>query len=125
MPRSSIQAVNHFDGHDLADGDGARHPREQLRLGNGLERGLKRCDHQTRRAVAREPPEHAHSPPEDFVDGGQLARRLFPGGEDLGHDAGERRHVVAEVVDVADVREHDDERRGRMQSQGRRGESRR
>ena len=53
MPRSSSQAVSVFDGHDVADGDGARHPRQRLGLGNRLERRLKRRDDQPRRVGAR------------------------------------------------------------------------
>ena len=63
--------------------------------------------------------EHPQPPAEDLVGGVQLARQLFPGGEDLGRDPGEDRHVVAEIVDVADVGQHDHQRRGCMQPEGR------
>ena len=58
--------------------------------------------------------------PKTSSAGVQLARQLLPGREDLGRDPGERRHVVAEVVHVADVGQDDHQGRGRMQAQRRR-----
>ena len=96
-----------FDGHGVADGDGARHPRQRLGLGHRLKGRLKRRDDQPRRAGARELLEHPHPPAENFIGGVQLARQLFPGREDLGNDPRERGDVVAKVVDVADVGQQD------------------
>ncbi len=64
--------------------------------------------------------EHAEPAAEDLVGGVQLARELVPGGEDLRSDPGEGRHVVAKIVHVADMSQHDHQRRRGMQPQGRR-----
>ena len=61
--------------------------------------------------------DHAQPLAEDLVAGVLLARGLFPCREDFRHDPREHRDVIAEVVDVADVGQHDDERRGCMQAE--------
>ena len=71
---------------------------------------------QTGRHRAGQPADHAEPPAEDLVAGVLLAGQLLPGREDLGRDPREDRDVVAEVVDVADVGQDDDQRRGRMQA---------
>ncbi len=125
MPRSSSQAVELFDGHRLADNDRAQHPCQCLGLGNRLKRRLKRRDHQLGRIGTREFLEHSHPPAEDLVGGIELARQLFPGGEDLGNDPRERGHVVAKVVDVAHMRQQDHHGRRRVQPECRRHQRRR
>ena len=126
MPRSSSQAVSSSTGTASPTATVRDIRASASGLGTGCKRRLKRRDDQPRRVRARELLEHPHPPAEDLVGGVQLARQLLPGGEDLGHDPGERRHVVAEVVDVADVGQHDHQRRGCMQPKrgGRQGRRR-
>jgi hypothetical protein len=51
---------------------------------------------------------------EDLVPRRDLARQAVPGREDLDRQSGEGRDVVAEVVEVADVGEHDQQGRRRL-----------
>ena len=88
-----------------------------------LQQGLQGRDDEPGRRGPAEPLDHAEPAAEDLVAGRCASRgQAVPGGQDLGHDAGEGRHVVAEVVDVADVRQDDHERLRRVQSQRRGGE---
>ena len=111
--------------HRVADGHHPRHPGHGLRLRHGLEHRLERSDHQPGRLGTSQVPEHPQSAAEDLVGGIELARQLLPGGKDFRRDPGKGRHVVPEIVHIADMRQEDHQGRGGMQAQSGRGERRR
>ena len=126
IPRSSSQAVRSSMGTRFAHDDGARHLGESLGFGDWLQESPETG----RRSAAAESGlasffEHPHPPAEHLIGGVQLARQLFPGGENLRNDSRKRRHVVAKVVNVADMSQQDHQRRRRVQPERGRHQGRR
>ena len=124
IPRSTSQAVSSSTGDDVADrGSSATIRASASGVGTGCKQRLERRDDEPGRRRPRQALDHPEPAAEDLVAGARpRAGRRVPGGEDLGDDPGEGRHVVAEVVDVADVGQDDHQRLRRMQPERRRGE---
>ncbi len=106
-----------FDRYLVADSHNPRHPGQGIGVWNRLKRGLEWGDDETGGIRTRQSLQDPHAASEHLIRGVQLARKLLPGGKDLGHDSSEGRHVVAEIVDVTHVCHQDDQRCRRMQPQ--------
>ena len=114
-----------LDRHRIADSHHPRHLRQRFRARHRLEHRLERRDDQARRIRPPQLLEHAEPAAEDLVGGVQLTRELVPGGEDLRSDPGEGCDVVAKIVHIADMSQHDHQGRGGMEPQGRARQGRR
>ena len=100
-----------LDGDRVADPDRARACARTSRVGTGCNSAWK-ARRRTGGRCACHPLDDPEPSAGNLVGGAGLARQMVPGGEDLGDDPGEGRQVVAEVVDVTDVRQHEHERLG-------------
>ena len=111
-----------LDGDRIPDADLAGPAVEHIRHRHRLEQRLDRRHDDPGRRIGAEGPEEAEAAAEDLVARRHFRGRLVPGREDLGVNPGERGDVVAEVVEVADVGEDDQQGLRRLQAQPRGGE---
>ena len=122
IPLPTSQAVSSSIGEVSPTFSVREAQRQDFGLRHRLEEGLHGGDDEPGRRFAGPSLDHAQSFAEDLVARPRFLGEPFPGWEDLGRDPGEGGHVVAEVVHVADMGQHDQQGRGRMQPERRRRE---